>query len=295
MAEAALCAHELTVWAQVLLFDGEHRVCEPKRLRYRLLHVAGRLTRHARRLTLHLPADWPWAAAIAKALNASPRCPPDHPALSTTPPSTPARAGTTRRAAPHREPAIAGAGHPGQRSPRPANHAHSPKTRRHRPAHPLEGLAGESRLGGATPNPNGRWVTQQARNLSLTGALSDVRFLIRDRDSKFVAAFDEVFRTEGVEVILTLFRSPQANAYAERFVRTARAECLDWPLILGPRHLVRVLRVYVDHYNTQRPHRALGRHPPVAIRPSAPPPPMAAIQRRDHLGGLLHEYHTAAA
>ena len=131
--------------------------------------------------------------------------------------------------------------------------------------------------------------------LDLTGALSDVGFLICDRDSKFVAAFDEVFRTEGVEVILTPFRSPQANAYAERFVRTARAECLDWLLILGPRHLVRVLRVYVDHYNTQRPHRALGRHPPVAIRPSAPPPPIAAIQRRDHLGGLLHEYHTAAA
>jgi transposase InsO family protein len=151
-------------------------------------------------------------------------------------------------------------------------------------------------LAGATTNPNGRWVTQQARNLSLTGALSDVRFLIRDRDSKFVAAFDEVFRTEGVEVILTPFRSPQANAYAERFVRTARAECLDWLLIVGPRQLVRVLRVYVDHYNIQRPHRALGRRPPDAILPSAPPPPMAAIQRRDHLGGgLLHEYHTAAA
>ncbi|HWC25864.1 MAG TPA: IS1380 family transposase [Solirubrobacteraceae bacterium] len=65
--EAALCAHDLTVWTQLLLFDGEHAVCEPKRLRYRLLHVAGKLTRHARRLTLHLPADWPWAAAIATA------------------------------------------------------------------------------------------------------------------------------------------------------------------------------------------------------------------------------------
>ncbi len=96
-------------------------------------------------------------------------------------------------------------------------------------------------------------------------------------------------------MILTPFRSPQANAYAERFVRTARAECLDWLLILGPRQLDRVLRVYVDHYNTQRPHRALGRRPPDAILPSAPPPPMAAIQRRDRLGGLLHEYHTAAA
>src|SRR3954451_840827 len=65
--EAALVAHDLTVWTQLLLFDGEHRVCEPKRLRSRLLHVAGKLTRHARQLTLHLPADWPWAAAVAKA------------------------------------------------------------------------------------------------------------------------------------------------------------------------------------------------------------------------------------
>ena len=150
-------------------------------------------------------------------------------------------------------------------------------------------------LAGATPNPDGQWVTQQARNLSLSGALEDVRFLVRDRDSKFVAGFDEVFRTQGVEVILTPFRSPQANAHAERFVRTARTECLDWLLILGPRQLGRVLRVYTDHYNTQRPHRALGRHPPVATRPPAPRPPTVAIQRRDHLGGLLHEYHLAAA
>jgi hypothetical protein len=98
-------------------------------------------------------------------------------------------------------------------------------------------------LAAATTTPNGRWVTQQARNVTLTGALSDVTFLIRDRDSKFVVAFDEVFRIDGVEVILTTFRWPQANAYAERFVRTARAECLDWLLILGPRQLARVLRV----------------------------------------------------
>ena len=65
--EGALVAHDLTVWTQQLLFDGEHAACEPKRLRYQLLHVAGRLTRHARRLTLHLPADWPWAAAVARA------------------------------------------------------------------------------------------------------------------------------------------------------------------------------------------------------------------------------------
>jgi putative transposase len=92
-------------------------------------------------------------------------------------------------------------------------------------------------LAGATANPDGRWVAQQARNLSLTAALGDIAFLIRDRDSKFTGGFDEVFRTEAVTVIQTSFRSPQANAHAERFVRTARTECLDWLLIVGPRQL----------------------------------------------------------
>ena len=150
-------------------------------------------------------------------------------------------------------------------------------------------------LAGTSTNPDGQWVTQQARNLGLCGALEDVKFLIRDRDAKFVTGFDEVFRTEGVNVVRTPFRSPQANAHAERFVRTARTECLDWLLILGQRHLDRVLRVYVDHYNTERPHRALGRHPPLATEPRPPAPPQAAIARRDRLGGLLHEYHLAAA
>ncbi|HEX5923150.1 MAG TPA: hypothetical protein VFY45_04920, partial [Baekduia sp.] len=81
-------------------------------------------------------------------------------------------------------------------------------------------------LAGATTNPDRRWVAQQARNLSLTAALDDITFLIRDRDSKFTGGFDEIFRTEGIAVIQTPFRSPQANAHAERFVRTARTECL---------------------------------------------------------------------
>jgi putative transposase len=148
-------------------------------------------------------------------------------------------------------------------------------------------------LAGATTNPDGRWVAQQARNLSLTAALGDITFLIRDRDSKFTGGFDEVFRTEGIAVIQTPFRSPQVNAHAERFVCTAPTECSDWLLIVGPRQLDRVLRVYVDHDNTERPHRALGRCPPVATQP--PPPPQATIQRRDRLGGLLHAYHLAAA
>jgi transposase InsO family protein len=150
-------------------------------------------------------------------------------------------------------------------------------------------------LAGCSAHPRGRWVAQQARNLSFSGALGDVKFLIHDRDSKFVASFDEVFRSEGTRVILTPFQAPQANAHAERFVRTARAECLDWLLILGPRQLERVLRVFVEHYNRARPHRALGRCPPVRLEPTLPPVPGAAVKRRDRLGGLLHEYYLAAA
>src|SRR5437763_7222789 len=98
-------------------------------------------------------------------------------------------------------------------------------------------------LAGCTTNPTGAWVTQQARNLSFTGLFDRIRYLIHDRDSKFAAAFDEVFRSEGIEVIHTPIRAPQANAYAERFVRTVRAECLDWLLIICRRHLDTVLRI----------------------------------------------------
>src|SRR6266487_4156734 len=98
-------------------------------------------------------------------------------------------------------------------------------------------------LAGCTSNPTGAWVTQQARNLSFRGVFERMRFLIHDRDSKFAASFDEVFRSEGIEVIHTPIRAPQANAYAERFVRTIRAECLDWLLIIGRRHLQSVLRI----------------------------------------------------
>jgi putative transposase len=121
-----------------------------------------------------------------------------------------------------------------------------------------------------------------------------MRFLIHDRDSKFSGAFDEIFRGEGIQVIHTPIRAPQANAYAERFVRTVRAECLDWLLILGHRHLERVLRVYTAHYNRERPHRGLKLRPPdpaTAIQP----PGTGKIERRDRLGGLIHEYHSVAA
>jgi putative transposase len=106
-------------------------------------------------------------------------------------------------------------------------------------------------LAGCTTNPTGAWVTQQARNLGLDFSDQGVRFLIRDRDSKFSGAFDEVFRGGGIRIVKTPVRAPKANAIAERFVRTVRAECLDWLLILNRRHLERVLRIYIDHYNPE--------------------------------------------
>jgi hypothetical protein len=110
-----------------------------------------------------------------------------------------------------------------------------------------------------TANPNAAWVTQQARNLMLTLKEQGhrVRFLLHDRDAKFTRAFDEVFRSEGADVLRTPVQTPNANAHAERWVRTVRTECLDWLLIVGRAHLDRILRVYVQHYNQHRPHRAL--------------------------------------
>jgi putative transposase len=149
-------------------------------------------------------------------------------------------------------------------------------------------------IAGCTTNPSGAWVTQQARNLSFTGVFERMRFLIHDRDSKFTAAFDEVFRSEDIRVIHTPIRAPRANAYAERFVRTVRSECLDWLLILGRRHLESVLRVYTAHYNRERPHRGLALLTPEAGE-AAGLPTAKRIDRRDRLGGLIHEHHQAAA
>ncbi len=153
-------------------------------------------------------------------------------------------------------------------------------------------------LAGVTANPDGGWVTQQARNLLLVlGERGrQVRFLVRDHDAKFSRSFNEVFRAEAGEVLVTPVRAPRANAYAERWVRTVRAECLDGLLIVGRGHLEQVLRVYVQHYNGHRPHRALGLQPP------DPPARLAvlgeddrgAVHRRDLLSGLLHEYRRAA-
>jgi transposase InsO family protein len=153
-------------------------------------------------------------------------------------------------------------------------------------------------LAGVTANPNAAWITQQARNLLLRLEEQGrrVRFLIRDRDGKFCRGFDDVFRSEDAEVLVTPLQTPNANAYAERWVRTVRTECLDWLLIVGRRHLEQVLRIYIQHYNQHRPHRALELEPP---NPSAGPTRLgearrAPVRRRDLLGGVLHEYQRAA-
>jgi putative transposase len=161
------------------------------------------------------------------------------------------------------------------------------------------------RLVGVTDHPNGPWVVQRAREFSMNrepgtvGVTSAPRFLVRDRDSKFTCAFDDVFASDGIQIIKTPVQAPNANAFAERWVRTVRQECLDWILIWGRRHLERVLGEYVRHYNDERPHRSLELRPPHASNERSAGRvgivTATAIRRRDRLGGLVHEYYQAAA
>jgi transposase InsO family protein len=139
----------------------------------------------------------------------------------------------------------------------------------------------------------------QARQLSwtLSERAEPIKFLIRDCDQKFTEGCDEVFRSDGIEVVRTPFRAPQANGVAERLVRTVRSECLDRLLILNQQHLERILGVFVDHYNRHRPHRALclaPRDPRRAAVASASASVHFRILRRDRLGGVMHEYALAA-
>jgi transposase InsO family protein len=153
-------------------------------------------------------------------------------------------------------------------------------------------------LAGVTAHPTGAWVTQAARNLlmELEERADRFRFLVRDGDAKFTAAFDAVFAAAGIEVVKIPPRAPKANAFAERWVRTVRHECLDWMLIWNRRHLEQVLTVYVQHYNTARPHRGINLGVPAAQ--GEPTPANVAqirrIDRVDVLGGLIHEYRHAA-
>lgn len=152
---------------------------------------------------------------------------------------------------------------------------------------------------GATAHPTGAWVVQQARNLSyeLAERARPVKFLVRDRDTKFTTSFDEAFRSERIRIIGTPIRAPRANAFAERFVGTIRRECLDRILIFGRRHLESVVHEYVEHYNGHRPHRSLGQQPPQPqALASAPPTNVdpSRLKRTDRLGGVIHEYRLVA-
>jgi len=154
-------------------------------------------------------------------------------------------------------------------------------------------------IGGVTDGPaNLAWCTQVARNLSEAreDRTEPLRVLVHDRDKRFGATFDEVFKAEGVEITRTPWRTPKANGYAERWIRTVRAECLDRVMVLGARHLERLLATYVKHYNEERPHRGLGLRPPGGSPPfTVLPTKPSVIKRRDLLGGLIHEYHRKAA
>ena len=148
---------------------------------------------------------------------------------------------------------------------------------------------------GITANPDGPWTAQQIRNLlmDLGDHAAGFRFLVRDRAGQFTAEFDAVLAGAGIEVVKIPPQSPRANAYAERWVRTVRAEVTDRMLIFGERHLRMILAEYKTHYNGQRPHRRRQLRPP---RPDHPPadPSRKRIQRRPYLGGLINEYERAA-
>jgi len=151
-------------------------------------------------------------------------------------------------------------------------------------------------LAGITAHPTGEWVTQQARNLlmNLEDRTDGFKFLIRDRDAKFTGAFDAVLAAAGIRIIRTPVRAPRANAIAERWISSARRECLDRMLITGERHLRLVLDEYIDHYNSHRPHRALQQGPPSG-RPHQPAlGANVRVLRRDRLGGTIHEYSQVA-
>ena len=143
-------------------------------------------------------------------------------------------------------------------------------------------------LAGITTNPNSAWVTQQARQFvwELDEKDAEFRFLIRDRDSKYTTVFDTVFASSGMHVIPTPLKAPNANAYAERWVRTVRGECLDHLLIMNETHLHRVLKSYIAYYETARPHQGLGQQMPV---PRKNDPNTGPIRKREVLGGIIND------
>ncbi len=146
---------------------------------------------------------------------------------------------------------------------------------------------------GCTAHPTAEWVTQQARQLTWTlpDEQKPMRFLIRDRDAKFTPRFDTVFEAEGIEIVRTPYRVPQANAFAERWIRSARAAVLDRVLIMSEAHLRRVMVEYIAYYNQRRPHQGIEQRCPIPIDSHSAGP----VKCRDVLGGIIHDYYQDAA
>ena len=152
-------------------------------------------------------------------------------------------------------------------------------------------------LGGVTEHPTGAWAVQQARNLAmdLDDRLGTLRFLIHDRDPIFTAAFDEVFKSEGLRIITTLPQTPRMNAICERVIGTLRREFLDRLLILGERHVALVLREYLIHYNGCRPHQSRFQRPPdIQTQPVRDVADLRSVRRKPVVAGVINEYHHAA-
>jgi transposase InsO family protein len=149
-------------------------------------------------------------------------------------------------------------------------------------------------IAGCTEHPTSIWVTQQARQLCWTieDSATVFYYLLHDRDVKFTAAFDQVFAAQNIEVIRTPIRARNANAYAERWVRSVHQECLDHLIIVNERHLNSILREYTRYYNTRRPHQRIGQKRPEG---SLEPSNIGAIYRREMLGGLINDYYREVA
>lgn len=147
-------------------------------------------------------------------------------------------------------------------------------------------------LAGVTAHPNGQWVAQQARQYvwAIEEREEIFRCLIHDNDKKLTEVFDEVFQSKQIRVIHTPKQAPNANSFAERWVRSVREECLDNVLVLNETHLRRVLQTYIEYYNSRRPHQSLEQQSPI-------PYPKAlgtgAVKKQQLLGGILNDYYRA--
>jgi putative transposase len=158
----------------------------------------------------------------------------------------------------------------------------------------IEHAARRVHVAGCTAHPDNAWVTQQARQMTweLEEREPPIRYLIHDNDTKFTDSFDRVFRSEEIEIVHTTYQAPNANAIAERWVRSVREECLDKLIILNERHLRRVLAEYQAYFNKRRPHQGLGQDSPLGL---APIPIEGRIRHREVLGGIIRDYYREAA